>query len=114
VKERYGIDVSRQQVFEYDPTTTRRALGKKRTALFEKAREAFKKSYDSIPIANRAYRLRRLQKLAETAEDRGAITLAAGFLEQAAKEVGDVFTNRQKVDHSGTVGHEHWLKQLPP
>lgn len=113
VKQNFGLTVTRQQVFEYDPTTTRNAVGKKRRALFEKARKAFLENVNDIPIASRAVRLKKLNRLVETAEDKGAMNLAAQLIEQAAKEVGDVFTNRTKADVNLNV-HENWLAKLPP
>lgn len=46
-----------------------------------------------------AYRLRALGRMAEKAESMKNMALTAQLLEQAAKEVGDVYVNRQtKVD----------------
>jgi hypothetical protein len=53
-----------------------------------------------IPIANKAYRLRVLQRMA-TAENMKNMGMTAQLLEQAAKECGDAYTNKHKVEHSG-------------
>jgi len=57
-----------------------------------------------IPIANKAYRLRVLQRMSMTAENMKNIGMTAQLLEQAAKEVGEAYTNRQKVEHTGANG----------
>ncbi|WP_256345640.1 DUF2280 domain-containing protein, partial [Pseudomonas sp. F1002] len=48
-----------------------------------------------IPIANRAYRLRALGRMAEKAETMKNMALATQIIEQAAKETGDVYVNRR-------------------
>jgi len=50
---------------------------------------------------SQAYRLRTLQHSLRTAERRGDIVLSAQLLEQAAKEVGGVFTNSKKHELAG-------------
>lgn len=100
VKEQFGIEVTRQQCELYDPTKyAGRALAEKWVTLFHDTRKRFREDTAEIPIANRAYRLRALGRLAEKAESSKNARLALQILEQAAKEVGDVFVNRQaKVD----------------
>jgi hypothetical protein len=65
--------------------------------LFNKTREDFLAEIAAEPIANRAWRLRRLTELFEQATDKGDREEARKALEQAAKEVGNVFTNLAKV-----------------
>lgn len=99
-----GVTVTRQQVEKYDPTKRAgQSLSAKWRALFEETRKAFLEDTAVIAISHRAVRLRALQRMAEKAEDRGNMPLAASLLEQAAKEVGDAYTNRQKVEHSGGI-----------
>ena len=38
------------------------------------------------------------------AESKGNMPLAAQLLEQAAKEVGEAYTNRQRLEHTGKDG----------
>lgn len=105
-KEEFGVTVSRQQVQFYDPT--RKAgerLGAKMKQLFKEQREKFLQGTSSIPIAHKAVRLRTLQRLVDKAEERGNTALVAILLEQAAKEMGGMFTNRTRVEASGVVGH---------
>lgn len=105
VKEEFGIEVSRQQVEQHDPTKrSAHSLAKKWIAIFETTRKRFREEAAEIPIANRSYRLRALNRMAERAESMKNIALAAQLLEQAAKESGDMYTNKQKVEHTGEGG----------
>lgn len=98
VKEEFGVDVTRQQVAAYDPTkVTSKALAKKWRDLFASTRERFRKEVAEIPIADQAYRLRQLHRMAQEVMRRKNIVLAASLLEQAAKEQGGMFTNRREV-----------------
>lgn len=104
VKAEYGVVVSRQQVSQYSPGNAMAAkLSKKWVDLFNVTRERFQNEISDIPIANKAYRLRVLQRMATTAENMKNMGMTAQLLEQAAKEVGDAYTNKQKVEHSGGV-----------
>lgn len=96
VKEQFGLTVSRQQCEAYDPTKyVGRSLHLKWRTLFEDTRARFRVETAEIPIANRAVRLRSLDRMAGKAEDKGNIPLAIQIIEQAAKEVGDVYVNRR-------------------
>lgn len=105
VKEEFGVEVSPQLVQAYDPTKhAGKGLSEKWRVEFWKAREAFKSDIDSLPIASRSYRLRRLQKMADRAEQMRNLPLAAQLLEQAAKEVGEAFSNKHKHELTGKDG----------
>ncbi|WP_447902447.1 DUF2280 domain-containing protein [Pseudomonas serbica] len=96
VKTEYGLVVSRQQVETHDPTKKAgKGLAAKWATLFHDTRKRFREETAEIPIANRAYRLRTLGRMAEKAESMKNMALTAQLLEQAAKEVGDVYVNRQ-------------------
>ena len=99
VKETFGVEVSRQQCEQYDPTKhAGRDLGVKWKAVFEDTRKRFREETAEIPIANRAYRLRAMNRFVEKAETMKNIGLAMQILEQAAKEVGDIYVNRNRKD----------------
>lgn len=105
VQEEFGIQVSRPQVQAYDPTKAQgKALSKKWRDLFEATRARFLKEAAEIPIATQSFRLRALQKLYEKTASRGNVVVAAQLIEQAAKEAGGVFTNKQRVEHTGKDG----------
>ena len=96
VKEEFKLDVSRQQVETYDPTKyAGRTLNIKWRTLFEDTRKRFREETAEIGIANRAARLRALDRMADKAESKGNLPLAMAIIEQAAKEVGDVYVNRR-------------------
>lgn len=103
VKKEFGVEVSRQLVETHDPTKKAGAgVGKKWKALFEGTRKAFIEDTSQIAISHRAVRLRALERMAEKAERQGNMVLAAALYEQAAKEMGDAFTNRHRLEQSGT------------
>ncbi len=96
VKQEFGIEISRQLCESHDPT--KRAgvnLAVKWVTLFHDTRKRFREETAEIPIANRAYRLRTLGRMAVKAENSKNMALTAQLLEQAAKEVGDVYVNRR-------------------
>jgi hypothetical protein len=96
VKDEFKIEVTRQQVESYDPTKyAGRTLNIKWRTLFEDTRKRFREETAEIGIANRAARLRALDRMADKAESKGNLPLAMQIIEQAAKEVGDVYVNRR-------------------
>lgn len=113
VKEEFGLDVPRQQCAQYDPTKAAGAkLSAKWKAIFNEARAKFLDDVSEIPLANKSVRLRTISRLAKKAEDMKNIPLAAQLIEQAAKEVGNAYTNRREltgadgkpIATSGTLG----------
>ncbi|MFZ6655924.1 DUF2280 domain-containing protein [Undibacterium sp. TJN19] len=104
VKEEFGLDVLRQQVAAYDPNCfVGRRLSQKWRTVFEDTRKKFREEVAEIPIASRAYRLRALARMAQQAEGMRNIALAVQVIEQAAKEVGDIYVNR-RLDTNKTPG----------
>ncbi|WP_441258065.1 DUF2280 domain-containing protein [Vibrio sp. Vf1514] len=105
VKEQFGLSLTRQQIQSYDPTKAAgKSLSKKWVELFEVTRDRFQNEISDIPIANKAYRLRTLDRMAARAETMRNYNLTAQLIEQAAKECGDSYTNKQKHEHSGAGG----------
>lgn len=97
VKNDFGLVVTRQQVESHDPTkVSGKGLAAKWVTLFHDTRKRFREETAEIPIANRAYRLRALGRFVEKAEGMRNLALALQVLEQAAKECGDMYVNRQK------------------
>lgn len=106
VQKDFGITITRQQVETHDPTkVSGKTLAKKWVDLFNLTRDRFLNEIYDIPIANKAYRLRVLQRMSTTAEGMKNLGMTAQLLEQAAKEVGDVYTNKQKVEQSVVATH---------
>lgn len=78
VKAEYGIDVSRQQVSQYTPCNAMAAkLSQKWIDLFNATRKRFQTELSDIPIANKAYRLRALDRMMTKAESMRNMALAA-------------------------------------
>lgn len=91
-----GIEISKQAIGHYNPeTTTARIVSKQWVDLFHATREAWLKEISAEPIANRAYRLRRLEEVRRLAIRDGDYKEANKALEQAAKEIGQVYSNVQ-------------------
>ena len=99
VKAEFGVDVTLPQVVYYDPTKgpSDKKLNPALRTLFEETRQAFRKLKADHAIADIGYRLGRLQRMSERAEQMGNISLAAQLIEQAAKDEGGQFTNKLKV-----------------
>jgi hypothetical protein len=93
VKERFGKEITRQAVHSYDPEHNPGLLKKWRDA-FDKAREGYRSSVDSIGIAQQPFRLEALDEIYRKAKS-PVVQMQA--LEQAAKERGGAFTNRHEV-----------------
>jgi hypothetical protein len=107
IKVDHGIDLSPQRVQFYDPTSKNgAALSEELKTLFRETRKEFLEDLNAIPIANKAVRLRRLDRMATAAEDRGNMVLAADLGERAAKEVGGAYTNKHQLEHTGKDGKD--------
>ena len=105
VQKEFKVQVTRQQVASHDPTKAAgKGLAKKWVDLFNDLRDRFLNEISDIPIANKAYRLRVLQRMSTTAENMKNIGMTAQLLEQAAKEVGEAYSNKQKVEHTSPDG----------
>eukprot|EP01133_Synstelium_polycarpum_P006207 gene6207-7191_t len=112
VKNEYGVVVSRQQVETHDPTKSAgKGLAVKWVTLFHDTRKRFREETAEIPIANRAFRLRGLGRLAGKAENMRNLALTAQLYEQAAKETGDVYVNR-RVEPDKSLDEEIKLLEI--
>ncbi|HCI7192444.1 TPA: DUF2280 domain-containing protein [Acinetobacter baumannii] len=95
VKQEFDVEISRSQCQAYDPTKySGRNLSQKYVELFEKTRDEFDKGLIDIPIANKFYRLKQYQRQLEKTRN---VKTALKILEQAAKDIGGQFTNRQEI-----------------
>jgi len=102
VQKEFKLKITRQQVESHDPTkVSGKGLAEKWVELFNSTRTRFQNEITDIPIANKAYRLRVLDRLATNAEKMKNIGMTIQIMEQAAKEVGDAYSNRSKIEHSG-------------
>lgn len=118
VQKQFGIKVTPQQIESHDPTkASGKGLAKKWVALFNSTRTRFQTEISDIPIANKSYRLRTLDRMMTKAEKMQNLALAASLMEQAAKEVGEAYTNRQKFEHTrpdGSMASKPTVIQLLP
>lgn len=98
VQEEFGITVTKQQCEAYDPTKkTGQDLSEEFKKEFYRIREDMNKNINSIPIANIAYRLKRLQNFIDHDQFKSNPVIVPNLLEQAAKEVGGLYTNRKEI-----------------
>ena len=104
--EDFGVSVTRNAVIRYDPTSYigARECAKRWRKLFLEARAAFNAGKTDIGAANKMVRVRWLDGMARAAMDKEHFMLAAALLKQVAEEMGDRFTNRQKLEHTGKDG----------
>lgn len=95
VKEEFKLEIPRQQVEEYDPM--KRCKTAKWVDLHREVRAAFLRDLSSVPASKKAVRVRRLALMAERAEGKGNVVVAAQLYEQIAKEMGEAYTNRRVI-----------------
>lgn len=101
VKAVFGVDVSQQQCERYDPTKKMgHDLSEELRKLFFEYRRIANQELEAIPIANKRYRLQLLQGLVDKYPDNPV--LIPKWAEQAAKEMGGLYTNR--TEHTGKDG----------
>lgn len=101
VKDIFNIDVSPQQCELYDPTKKMgQDLSQELRDKFFDYRRIANQELEAIPIANKRYRLQLLQGLVDQYPDNPV--LIPKWAEQAAKEMGGLYTNR--TEHTGKDG----------
>ncbi|QHP58551.1 DUF2280 domain-containing protein [Pectobacterium carotovorum] len=105
VLKEFGVKITRQQAESHDPNKAAgKTLAKRWVDMFYATRERFQNETADIPIANKAYRLRVLDRMAANTEKAKNYGMTAQLMEQAAKEVGDAYTNKLKVESTGKDG----------
>ncbi|CAG4889383.1 DUF2280 domain-containing protein [Paraburkholderia gardini] len=105
IKAEFGLVVSPQQCELYDPNKRAgQKLSERYRQIFIETRKTFLEDTSLIGVSHRAVRLRTLQRLIDRAETQGNINMVAQLLEQVAKETGDAYTNRHKLEHTGKDG----------
>ena len=93
----FKAEIDKAQVANYNGAKKgpRQRMAKELVALFDETRDEYRTETRDIAIASKAHRLRRLDTLARAAK---SPSLEASLMEQAAKEVGEAYTNRHVVD----------------
>lgn len=101
VKEEFNADVTRQQVETYDPTKRAgKDLSEEFRIEFEATRKDFLEKPENIPTANKSVRLKILNDLVYKNHKNQRVV--RGLLEQIAKEMGGLYTNR--TEYTGKDG----------
>ena len=96
-REKYDVELPTTRALQYNPISVSFMGSKKWRELFDRAREHFINNVQDIGITNKTVRLQRLEKLCVSAISRKNTKLACEILEQAAKEMGEVFTNKREI-----------------
>ena len=111
LKQFFEIEISLPAIIHYDIRNPK--FPAKWKSLFLRCRNKFLKDAAKIPISNKAFRLSKLQNMFDQEEKskiQNKVAMRA-ILEQAAKESGDVFSNKQKLEHTGKDGAPIETKQ---
>ena len=103
VRDIFNVDVTPQQCEAYDPTKrTGQDLSQDLRDKFFEYRRIANQELEAIPIANMRYRLQLLQGLVDKYPDNPV--LIPKWAEQAAKEMGGLYTNISKTQLTGANG----------
>lgn len=106
VKQEFGVEIDRRQCASYDPTKLAgRNLSKKFIELFNETRKKFDEGLIDIPIANKYYRLKEMQKMYD---DSGKNKKTKQSLLKLALQETDGRTT--KVEHTGKDGTDLEIK----
>lgn len=97
VKDRFGVEISRQLVEHYDPAKNL-TIAKKWRTLHEATRRQWSTDLAGIAVAHKRFRVVELYRIYRKALQMKHLVLAAQLLEQIAKEMGDAYTNRRIVE----------------
>ncbi|MAL18997.1 MAG: hypothetical protein CL670_04845 [Balneola sp.] len=105
VKENFGTEVSLPQLSYYNPRAIQASsqLAEKWVDLFNETRSRYIEDVTDIPVSQKVYRLKRLQ---ENLDNFAKVRNYKGVnecLEQAAKEMGGAFTNKNHHQFSGLL-----------
>ena len=101
VKEEFKIEIDRRQCAAYDPTKPAgKNLSKKLAELFYKTRQEFRENIMDIPLANKSYRLRELQRMYESWGKNKL--MRQGIIKQAFQETDGRVTRQEVTGKDGT------------
>ena len=95
VRAVFGIEVSRQLIYKYDPDGSK-PPAQRWIDLHAATRARFLAHLAEIGVAQKVFRLKMLDRFAREAEENNNCMAAARFLEQAAKECGGVYERRKR------------------
>ena len=95
IRQEFGVEVTPRHVRMYDPASYQFTAATRWREYHAQARKRFEEEIAGVAIAHRAVRLRQLDMMFHQAMDAGNLQQAAACLEQAAKEVGDMYVGRR-------------------
>lgn len=95
VKVNFGIEVTRQRVYIYDPRCSKPPARRWRD-LHAMTRAKFLRDVAEVGISHKVIRLQMLDRLARRCE-RNSVALALASLQLAAKECGGFYENRRPI-----------------
>jgi hypothetical protein len=95
VREVFGITVSRQLIYKYDPAGSK-PPAQRWIDLHAATRARFLAELAEIGVAQKVVRLAMLDRFAREADDNDDFSEAAAFLEEAAKECGGFYERRKR------------------
>ena len=118
VKANFAVEVSRQQVYAYDPRCSQPPAPRWQ-ALHAATRAAYLSELAEIGIAQKAFRLRALDRMVHYALKHHAPGRAQALLEQAAKECGGVFEHNRgrseaEIDEIHPTPPRRGLRRVSP
>ena len=113
VRKNFGIELTRQHVYAYDPKSSQR-LAPRWRQIHAATRQAFLSEVAEVGIAQKTVRLAMLDRMVHESMADNRFTRAAGFLQQAAKEVGGMYENRRPVVLQLSGEHQPPLPQKGP
>ena len=98
LREEYGVEIAPQSAQHYDATSGAGSdAAKKWHDLFDVSRQAFLDDVKNrVPHAYKAVRIKKLARASDAFERQKNYMAMARMLEQIAKEVGNVHTNRHE------------------
>lgn len=99
LREEYGIEIAPQSAQHYDATSGAGSVAaKKWRDLFYVSRQAFLDDVTNrVPLAHKSVRIKKLARAADAFENSKNYLAMARMLEQIAKELGNVHTNRREL-----------------
>ena len=115
-RDTFGFEIDKFYAYKYDLSGFDEAKAKatgraKWLPLFRKVRAEFEASIGDIPIASATYRVKKIDQMFEIAFEKRNYKSAALLLEQAAKEIGGMYTNRRVM--AGSIEHNHTVEEVP-
>lgn len=97
LKRDYGEVVDVRHIETYNPLRPGKKPGQKWCELFANTREKFLADRQSIPISHRNVRQRERWDALQKAKKQGNVKLVIDIVDSAAKEDGEMFTNKREL-----------------